>query len=227
MMKKAFYTILLGAAALFVSCSKSNSIKDEQDLGGGFVSGTYWPLAIGNSWKMIDSDGEEQQYLIDKSIVNQGQTYYQFKQFDEGNSMNYPLSIKSENGVYTSFYGAVNSNGVSISAGDIIYLKTNAALGEIWTDEMTLNISGSANGTMKFVHKGKIFEKNSNVMVKGKNYKNVIKIELIQSITNSLTAITQQLTYHIWLADGIGIIYESVDTGDDVSVLEMVSYHVK
>lgn len=79
-----------------------NPEDNEFDLGGGFVSGTYWPLALQNSWKLIDADGNEQHFLINNNISVGGKTFYQFAQFGIDDIFNYPLSVSAENGVYTS-----------------------------------------------------------------------------------------------------------------------------
>jgi hypothetical protein len=226
-MKKTLYCYLLLALSLFVSCSKSNSTDDDFDFTGGFVAGTYWPFALQNTWKLVDDQGNEQIYLINNAINYEGKTYYQLKPEGTEVGFTYPAAMGSENGLFTSYYGSNTANGVTISAGKIAYINTNKAVNEVWTAEMTLNVSGLANGIMKYKHTGEIYEKNVTVTVNGRKFRDVIKAELHQEIFNSISGITTEITYDIWLALGIGIIQDSTTIDGETTTYQLTNYSVK
>lgn len=221
--KLSLLVMLSFATVLISSCSNNDDRTEEQPQD---TSGKYWPLKINNAWLLIDDNGSEVDYIIDKSFVYQDKTYYQLKPIGNDPTIVNTTAINEENGVYKMHYGETTNNNVTISEGSIDYINTNLAIGEIWKQEMKLKISGAVSGEMKFTHEGKILAKSQTETVNGKVYKDVIKVELKQTVFNSLTGYTFLTTYQLWLSKGVGLIYEkSIVDGEEVN-LKLVSYTV-
>lgn len=216
---------------VFTSCSKSNDEPDEPGSGdGGYVGGTYWPFAIGNTWYLVNPEDSEDtyEYIINKTITYEGKTYFQVKPINIGDDVNVPGGFREDKGVFTTYHAATSNMGTNTSAGTLTYINSNLKPGEVWKDDMTIQITGAATGTIKYNNEGKIIEKLNTVAVNGKTYKDVIKTELKQTIHHSLTGITYKITYEQWLAKGIGLIYDKTTYDDsETTVYELKSYTVK
>lgn len=230
-MKNYFYYSLIALMCVFTSCSKSNNAPDDSTPGeGGYVSGSYWPFAIGNAWYLVNPEDAEDtyDYIINKSVTYEGKAYFQVKPIASGDDMNVAGGFREDKGVFTTYHAATSMAGVNTSAGILTNINTNLKPGEVWKDEMTLQVTGVATGTIKYKNEGKIVEKLNTVVVNGKTYKDVIKTELKQTILQSLTGITYKITYEQWLAKGIGLIYDKTTYDDsDVTTYELRNYTVK
>lgn len=212
---------------VFTSCSKSN---DEPDEPGSVEGGTYWPFAIGNAWYLVNPEDPEDtyEYIINKTITYEGKTYFQVKPINIGDDVNVPGGFREDKGVFTTYHAATSNMGTNTSAGTLTYINSNLKPGEVWKDDMTIQITGAATGTIKYNNEGKIIEKLNTVAVNGKTYKDVIKTELKQTIHHSLTGITYKITYEQWLAKGIGLIYDKTTYDDsEITVYELKSYTAK
>lgn len=230
-MKNYFYYSLIVVVCLFTSCSKSNVTPDEPGSGeGGYTDGTYWPFAIGNAWYLVNPEDLEDSYdySINKTTTYEGKTYFQVKPIGVGDEVDVAGGFREDKGVFTTYHAATSSMGTNTSAGTITYLNTNLKPGEVWKDNMTIQISGGNVGTIKYSHEGKIVEKLDRVVVHGKTYKDVIKTELKQVVQHSLNGVTYKIIYEQWLAKGIGLIYDKTIYDDaDVTTYELKSYTVK
>lgn len=211
---------LLLFISVFTACSKSDSVSPDEN-GGGSETNSYWPLKIGNQWDLVnpEDNNDKMDYLVHKSLVHEGKTYFQFKPIGlEEENLNY--GIREENGVFYELHGAMVQNGTTISAGTIISMNLNLNVGQVWKDETTLKVTGLSSGTVKHVNEGKILEKLDNVTINGKNYKNIIKTETKKTIINSINNYTIVITYETWLAKGVGLIFEKTTFSES----EQVSY---
>lgn len=230
-MKNYIYYSLIAVVCVFTSCSKSSVNPDEPGSGnGGYANGTYWPFAIGNAWYLVNSADPEDtyDYIINKTTTYEGKTYFQVKPIGVGDEVNVPGGFREDKGVFTTYHAATSNMGTNTSAGTITYLNSNLQPGEVWKDEMTIQVSGSNIGTIKYKHEGKIVEKLDVVVVKGKTYKDVIKTELKQVIHNSLSGFTYTIIAEQWLAKGIGLIYDKTTYDEsDVTIYELTSYTIK
>ncbi|MBL1407831.1 hypothetical protein [Sphingobacterium faecale] len=230
MIKNTILYSLLAIVCLFTSCSKSDDGAEPTPGEGGYVSGTYWPFAIGNQWNLVNTEDTEDtyQYLIHKSLTHEGKTYFQFKPLGIDADVELNDGFREENGVFISLHGATSQMGINTSAGTATYINTNLKVGEIWKEEVTLQISGQASGTITHHNEGRILEKAANTTINGKTYKDVLKSELKKTIYNSITGYTEKITYETWLAKGIGIIFEKTTYNDlDSESYGLVNYTVK
>lgn len=223
-------TLLLALLLVFSSCSKSNDDTEPAPGEGGYVSGTYWPYAVGNTWNLVNMEDPEDkyQYLIHKSLTHEGKTYFQFKPVGTTAEVALNDGFREDNGVFISLHGATSQMGINTAAGTATYINTNLKVNEIWKEKITLQISGLASGAITHSNEGRILEKVTSAVVNGKTYKDVIKAELKKSIHNSISGYTNHITYETWLAKGIGIIFEK--TTYDNSYTEsygLVNYTVK
>ncbi|MDM1408339.1 hypothetical protein [Myroides sp. DF42-4-2] len=155
-----------------------------------------------------DDPGDKSEYYLHKTLIHEGKTYYQFKPEGTDLDVHLNIGIREDNGVFYEYHGASSQMGVNTSAGVITSLNTKLAVGEVWTDQVTLNISGAASGTLKHTNEGKILAKTTSVAVNGKTYKDVIKTETKKTVRNSITGYSLTIIYEAWLAKGVGLIYE-------------------
>ncbi|MFZ4262943.1 hypothetical protein ACFRAE_12920 [Sphingobacterium sp. HJSM2_6] len=219
---------LLLLISVFTACSKSDNVGPD-DNGGGSSSNSYWPLKVGNQWDLINPEDEtdDMNYHIHKSLAYEGKTYFQFKPIGmEDEDLTY--GIREDNGIFYELHGVIAHNGMTISAGTIISMNSNLNAGQEWKDEVVLNITGSAVGTVKHINEGKILEKSVNATINGKSYKNVIKLETKKTVINSITGITTIIAYETWLSKGVGLIFEKT-TYDDINEVSygLVDYILK
>ncbi|WP_164122251.1 hypothetical protein [Sphingobacterium sp. xlx-130] len=230
MMKNTLFYALAALLFVFSSCSKSNYDTEPTPGEGGYVSGTYWPYAVGNAWYLVNPEDPEDKsdYIIHKSLTYEGKTYFQFKPVGTTVEVELNDGFREDNGVFISLHGATSQMGINTSAGTATYINTNLKVGEVWKEEVTLQITGQASGTITHHNEGRILEKAANATINGKTYKDVVKSELKKTIYNSITGYTQKITYETWLAKGIGIIFEKTTYDDSYSdSYGLVSYTVK
>lgn len=217
-MKKIFnYTILI-LFAFLTSCSSSDD-GSAIDNGNGDgnenpnpnpTSQSYWPFALGNKWNLVNPDDSEDifNYHIYKTINYDGKTYFQFEPIGSIPEVELTDGFREENGIFKALHGATSNMGVNTAAGIVTYINTKLNVGETWTDEVILEISGAASGHIKHTNQGKILDKVASVTINGKTYQDVIKTELRKTVFNSITGNSFEIIYENWLAKGVGIIYE-------------------
>lgn len=229
-MKNSINYLLILFVSVFASCSKSDDSNLPDDDNGGPFSSSYWPLAVGNTWNLanMDNSQEKSTYLLHKSLQHEGKTYYQFKPVGTDLDVELKDGIREDNGIFYELHGATSAMGVNTSAGVITSINLNLAVGAIWKDEVTLNISGLASGTIKHNNEGKILAKSASESINGKTYKDVIKVETKKTVRNSVSGYTFTIIYENWLAKGVGIIYEKTTYGaNDFERFGLVSYSLK
>lgn len=227
-MKINFNFLLLLFISVFTACSDSDVNGPDED-GGGSSSTSYWPLKIGNQWNLVNPEDntDKMDYLVHKSLMHDGKTYFQFKPIGvEDDNLTY--GIREDNGIFYDLHGVITRNGTTISAGTLIAMNVNLNVGQVWKDEIILNVTGTSTGTVKHMNEGKILEKLDNVTINGKNYKDVIKTETKKTIINSVSNYTTVITYETWLSKGTGIIFEKTtyDASNKVSY-GLVNYVLK
>lgn len=228
-MKVTINYFLLILICVFTSCSKSDD-NDSPIDGDGPSSSSYWPYAVGNKWHLVNPDDSEDRYdyHIYKTISYEGKTYFQVEPIGLTEDIVFTDGFREDNGLFIALHGATSQRGVNTSAGIIKSINTNLNVGEIWTDEVTLTISGAASGYIKHTNEGKILEKVASVVINGKTYSNVLKTQLKKTVYNSTTGNTFTIIYENWLAKGVGLIYEKNTYNDnDVDQYGLVSYSLK
>lgn len=231
-MTKTFNYFLLALFTIFTSCSTSDDGSLNWDDNGNEdqINTSYWPCAIGNEWKFRNIDDLEDTLIerIYKTINYDGKTYYQFEPLDAPDDYELTNGFREDNGVFYELHGSTSQMGVHTSAGTIKSMNTTLAIGEEWTDEMSLTISGASIGTIKHLNKGKILEKAAAVNIDGKTYKNVLKMELIKTISTSNSGISHKIKYEDWLAKGVGPIYRKTTyyygNDENIEQYELIDY---
>ncbi|MCA5006479.1 hypothetical protein [Sphingobacterium bovistauri] len=191
-----------------MSCSKNDDDSNDVIID---PAGSYWPFKEGNYWNFYDNENEEgMQYEIFHTVNYQGLDFH--SSIDQENDYSYPLAVREEKGVFKMYYAQHNQMGAEIGAGNITYLNLNLPTNQVWNEEMILSFNSvSGTGQMIFNHSGRILEKSSSEVINGKSYKNIIKTELVQKVTNTLTGNIVNTKSVIWLAKGIGPIRQIVD----------------
>lgn len=229
MKNKIHYLLFLLFGAL-TSCSSS----DNDNTNGNPTNKSYWPHAIGNTWHYKNVDLLEDTYVhhFYKTINYDGKTYFQVEPLNASENFELTGGTREDNGVFYELHGATSQMGINTSAGTIKSINTNLNVGETWTDEVTLNVSGAATGTIKHLNEGKIFEKADNVNINGKNYQNVLKVLLTKTVFNSLTGSSFTIKYEDWLAKGIGPIYRKTiyiyeDNEEEFDQYNLINYSLK
>lgn len=152
----------------------------------------------------------------------QGKDY--FSLIDQNEDINYPLAVREENGVFKMYYVPTTQQDAQIGGGAITYINTSKAVNETWIDNMTISFETSmGDGTLTYVHTGRIIEKSDSETINGKTYKNVIKTELVQKITNSLTNVITETKEVYWLSKGLGpirVTFSGEDYSDTYSLID-------
>jgi len=212
-MKKTFKYVLLTLFAAFASCNSSDDSPANNDGSGNGnpipTNSSYWPFAVGNKWTYSNVDDAEDKMVADlyQTIVFEGKTYFQFKPLNAPEDFELNGGTREDDGVFYELHGASSQMGVNIAAGTIKSIDTKANVGEQWTDQVTLNVSGATYGTVKHTNKGKIIGKLASINVNGQNYQDVLKTEVIKTVDNSLTGTTLIVKNEDWLAKSLGPIY--------------------
>ncbi|MCI0921113.1 hypothetical protein [Sphingobacterium rhinopitheci] len=222
----SYFLLLL--ISVFTACSDSDNISPDENSGGP-SSNSYWPLKIGNQWDLVNTEDntDKMDYFVHKTLVHDGKTYFQFKPIGiEDDDLTY--GFREENGIFYDLHGVMSHNGITISAGTLISMNLNLNVGQVWKDEITLDVTGVSSGTVKHINEGKILDKVDNVTINGKNYKDIIKTETKKTIINSISSYTTVITYETWLSKGIGIIFEKTTYAESDQVsYGLVNYALK
>lgn len=232
-MKKTFYYLFFTFFTILASCSTSDDTNLNDDGNGNPTNSSYWPYATGNKWYFKNIDNPEDTFVhhIYKTINYEEKTYFQVEPLNALEEIELTGGSREDNGVFYELHGASSQMGVHISAGTIKTLNTNLNVGEKWTDQVTLNVSGAASGTIKHTNEGRILEKVARVTINEKSYQNVLKTELIKTILNSITGNSITIKYEDWLAKGIGPIYRKTiyyhENSEDIEEYELSSYSLK
>ncbi len=190
--------------------------------GGSTSSAEYQPFTKGSYWKQASSI-----FLVD-TVINTltGNTalfnnirYYEVNQQFQ------------KSGVFKGYYGyadhTYSMRAATVMYGIVItmpYYKDDVAIGLTWTGTVTDN--GQVNGVpSRFI--GKTTEKGISRVVKGKTYSNVVHtvLDMQYDLGSGFETV---ITYHFYLAKGIGIIETNSFTGDkQASNAILLEYSVK
>lgn len=219
---KVLTSILVCSVITFSSCSDSN----DNDLVSPSLQ-SYWPLKTGNTWHLEDKANKDSlNYTIFHKINVENKEYYSF--IDQNDTVNYPLAVQESNGIFRMYYAPTTQGNAQIGGGNITYLQLQKAVNEVWTDNMTLSYKTAATeGTLTYTHTGKIIDKKDSEEINGKTYRDVIKTELIQKISNSVTKETTEIKEEYWLAKGIGPLKATLSGDDFNNTYELVDYKLK
>lgn len=219
---KKLILLLVLSPFVFISCSS------DDDNGNGSSNpnpeDSYWPMNLNNFWTFNTNEGE-QTLTINSRVTHEGNTYYSFLDNNPYLSQD-ALIVREDNGVFIMYYTPSSQQGVNVSGGAINYIDVTKNVDYLWNDQLVLNISGLTTGSMLFNHTGKIISKGTTEVVSGVSYTNVIKHQMEQSITNSLTGYTIEIKYIIWLAKGVGPIKQQI-IGDNFSnTYDLIDYEI-
>ncbi|WP_149524510.1 hypothetical protein [Sphingobacterium hotanense] len=226
--------ILQYLLALFLmvcsACSKSDDTGNPTIPGGGASSSSYWPLAVGNTWNLVNLNDPEDKsvYLLHKTVEHSGKTYFQIKPVGTNAKVELTNGIREEDGIFYELHGATSAMGVNTSAGVITSINTKLPVGATWKEDLTITVSGMASGTIKHSNEGKILAKSSSESIQGKTYKDVIKVETKKTVRNSISGQSLTLVYETWLCKSVGIIYEKTTyNGTHADQYQLVNYVLK
>ncbi len=218
---KNLFLLLLLLPFTFISCSS------DDDSSGSFTpnpSNSYWPMNLNNFWTFDTNEGE-QTLTVNARVTYGGNTYFSFL-----NSSPYlaqdALVVRENNGVFTMYYAPNSQQGVNISGGAIKYIDLTRPTNTNWEDQLVLNVSGVTTGTLFFNHQGKVLDGGTTEVINGVTFQNVIKHQMVQSITNSITGETEEITYIHWLAKGIGPIKQEIIGEDFNDIYELIDYEI-
>lgn len=203
----------------------------DDDGGTGTADGSYWPMALNNSWT-YDQDGktEEPMKLIGKKTVN-GKAYFATEHFfsnagSDGLTGAATILLRQSEGSYYALISVEipENEGVSISVSpyELILLKDNLDVGKTWSQKVfqvtSFGIPGIPDVTTQIDVLGTILEKGITFTDNGKQYKDVIKCKVKQTIGGTV------LTTTYWFAKNIGPL-KSQTVGDGVnSTTTLLSY---
>jgi hypothetical protein len=168
----------------------------------------YFPTTAGSFWHYTSSDpAATAEDTVRNTSDNATGTI---------NGVPYTLFISDTDfGTDSSFYrkgsgeyhqfGDIDMAGIAsnVVAMDFIFLKDNVPVGTEWESDEGPAITGSDTVNMKL--KSSIAEKNVNVVLDGKVYKDVIKVLNTEQVELA-TGWTTVISYETWYARGIGLI---------------------
>lgn len=234
-MKKTAKYLLFTLFTIFASCSSSDDDSFNNDGIGDETptSTSYWPHAVGNKWHFENANDQQDTFVhhIYKTINYEGKTYFQVEPLNTSEDTELTGGTREDNGIFYELHGATSMSGVNTSAGTIKSINTNLNVGEKWTDQLKITISGAASGVIQHTNEGRIVEKETSTTIKGKTYKNVLKTELVKTIYNSLSGISIKIKYEDWLAKGVGPIYRKTtyyyNNDEEIEQYELTNYSLK
>lgn len=218
---KKLILLLLIIPFILISCAS------DDDSNGSFnpnPSSSYWPMNLNNFWTFNTNEGD-QTLTVNARVTHEGNTYFSFLDTSPYLAQN-ELIVRENNGVFTMYYLPNSQQGISISGGAIKYIDLSRPINTIWEDQLILNITGVTTGTMIFNHQGKVLDQVQSEVINGVTYQNVIKHQMVQTITNSISGENFEITYLIWLAKGIGPIKQEIIGEDFINFYELVDYEL-
>lgn len=233
--------LLLLTTVFFTSCeiepyegpmptSQNNPFPN--DGGDGQQSaGDYWPAAINNQW-VYSVNGVNQAPLKMVSYDNVGGTnYFTFNSQSGGGAtqvtrlrkLNGDYYIKSEDVVIAPQGGMPGSTS---NGTERILLKDYLNVGGSWTHNYVQTTTYTDPSfpviSMNFNIVSTILEKNSTLTVNGQNFTNVIKVSVVQTVTNN--GQTSVATSYYWYAKNVGPIKILTDYNGTTSTQDIASY---
>jgi hypothetical protein len=198
-MKKVIFA-LLALPLFFASCDKDDDPAPP-------AAANYQPTTIGSTWNYETTTkpaNTKTSYTLtatsSDSTIN-GKTYKVFTNSGGDNDYYY------NNG--TDYYQFGGIAGITDNA-ELLYLKTNVAVGAGWDETKTVAIPGLGDASVKLNYT--YFEKVASMTVEGNTYTDVLHIKVaLSNITISgfpITITTQDL--HFFYAPGVGRIKSQI-----------------
>jgi hypothetical protein len=223
-MKKSIFQFRFLTLALLVLAISLSACKKDKDPNPNPSNGTaddYFPTTTGSKWTYsVNVLGQTQQNTItfngNEKII-EGNTYREIEG-TSGGQKKFSYARK-ENGNYHILGDLFSIAGEDVE-GSFIHLKDNVPVNTKWTKE----ISQVQNGfDVKVVYTMTIKEKNINRTVRGKNYQDVINVEL--NVVYSIQGLEiLEINQNNYFAKKIGLI-QSV--AEDFGTQDLVSYEIK
>ncbi len=223
-MKKKLFALLSISVLFFTTSCTSDDDSSEGPIGGIHPSGSYWPLALGNYWDFepVNPADDDVDLEVQATETHNNQTYYSFDA--ASNNIGVGLLVRELNDVFIMYQRPMMQQGVTTSGGEIDFINLTNQPNVVWTDVLTMQITGAFNGNLNFNHEGKILPNETTMVVRGRTYQNVVKHQTTQTIFNSLSNVTQVVTSIYWLAKGIGPIKQEFVIDGETTVYELESY---
>ena len=196
------FLLLLLSPLIFVACTKENSEGDE---GGGGSNQLYINTATGSTWnyEVTESEAGDEPYSYEYTLTSTnrdttigGKKYHVYEDsFDEESYM-------FTNGKQYFQIGFEEDMSV-----EVLFLKTDVAENATWTQNINSDFEGIPIPA-KIVHK--LTGKNITHTVKGKEYKNVMRV--LSTIDVSYGGIAEvHLSTENYYAPGIGQIQSDLE----------------
>jgi hypothetical protein len=192
--------------------------------GGGSTSTTYQPLTAGSYWKYsyttLGSPLDTGITTISgKTTLIKGNTYYEANQTSK--------NFGAQKGYYYNNNHTYSQRGDTYVHGltvELLYLNDTASVGQTWIAPFTDN--GLVNGIPARIV-GKVVEKDMSRTVEGNTFKNVIHTSLDLQYWYA-SAFETAITYHMYIAKGVGIIETSSEMNGSVSsTSKLIEYSIK
>lgn len=169
----------------------------------------YFPTTTGSNWTYISSDPAATQDDTLRTTSTGGtvniltSTYNVFTQ--EASFGSDSSFYRKGGGIYYEF-SFLDVAGITTAEvpTEYIFLKDNVAAGSSWESPEEDALIDTV--LVKIKLKLSVTEKNVNVLVDNKIYKNVIKVSITELVLLPGTSYTPVITYEAWYAKGIGLI---------------------
>lgn len=231
MKKTHILSIVTTLFLAFATASCTNDGENTSKESVGTTTGNYFPMAVENQWTyQIDDSktGTTQIYGTDKF---NGTTYYRLTDESIKKDMGQAW-ITKKGATYYQKTGSVNytedGSSMKMDGFEIVVLRDDLEVNQTWKGNYNINISMSQNNdeimnmSMKVAYTGKILERDVTETVNGIEYKNVIKVNIEQTVSmGSESAVTSTVS---WYAKDIGLI-KSIQTSDEETTESVLVHH--
>jgi hypothetical protein len=174
---------------------------------GGSTDGSYWPMAINNTWSYEVSNSTPYSLKIIATESIGGNIYYKldnlFGMSDNGSVSGTGTGwVRRVNGDYRMRVKAATTTGADISATEYSLTKDNVPVNGTWTENfvqtVTYNIPGMPPIEMPITVQGTIMEKDITYQVGSQTFNNVIHSKIVHSTMGTTT------TTHYYFAKNVG-----------------------
>ncbi|MEO8515191.1 MAG: hypothetical protein ABI426_00525 [Flavobacterium sp.] len=236
--------LLLFTAVFFTSCSgdiepyegtipNANPTDNTGGGGGGQSTGDYWPTAINNQW-IFSVNGTNQAPMKMVSLDNiGGNNYYTFNAQSGGGATQVTRLRKSNGDYYIKSEDVVIAPqpgipGSTSTGTERILLKDYLDVGGTWTYNYVQTTTYTDPQypviSMNFNIVSTIVEKNTTLNVNGQNYTNVIKVRVVQNVTNNGQTSVATSYYHF--SKNVGPIKITTEYNGTTSNQDLASYNL-
>lgn len=224
----ALYIMLVVAISL-TSCSSDDDSNDTTQP-VETSTGDYWPMALNNSWTM-SSMGETSIAKIVGIENFGGINYYEISDGTTVGDSPVKQWIAKNGATYYQKIGDLefSQEGISIKMKgyEMAVLKDNLPVGGTWSNQIKAEAEYFFMGeTMKMYYtidyRGTILEKGISATVNGKNYSNVIKMNLTQEV--NIEGEIELVESDYWYAEGVGPIKYITRSGGETIETILIEY---